>query len=118
MTATYPAGVANPDFGASLDLTLEVAENVFGDGYTQRNTNGLNSTKESWSVSWKNMPKVEMDILEAFIRTQGGWQAFFWTPLGETTPKKWTCRNFKKTPVEAGYFDASATWKREFDPGA
>ena len=111
----WPAGLPDPDFSSAQTVQAKILENTFGDGYTQRAADGLNSLRDSWANSWTNLRNDEKYILENLLRTAGGWQSFFWIAPGEFTAKKWTCKEWKFTPIAGGYWGASATFQQSFD---
>ena len=51
----------------------------FGDGYQQRIASGLNSIKDSFTLTFNNRPKAEADDIDAFFRTKKGVTAFNFT---------------------------------------
>lgn len=86
----------------SKDGTKSVKPRVlkaqFGDGYTQRGPDGLNSLLRRWTVALNNREAAELDAIEAFLIEQGGFIKFDWTPP-HGAAGKWVC-------------DADAGWER------
>lgn len=60
----------------------------FGDGYEQRVKNGINATREYWTVSYVYMTKAQADVVRAALVAVGAWDYFTWTPYGDTVSKK------------------------------
>jgi len=57
----------------------------FGDGYSQRSQDGINSKPEIWNVSFLNRDTTEGYAIDAFLTARGGVEKFEWTtPTGVT----------------------------------
>lgn len=112
----------------SIDTTYQISkktdtrilETNFGDGYTQRALDGINSIVDKWSLSW-TVTSTDADTLTDFFEARGGYESFDWTPHGETVSKKWTCKSWSKNPTGGKdstgneIWDISASFKQEFD---
>jgi len=87
--ATHPNIV--PSFPIQKQTTPKVRTVVFGDGFQQRLTYGLNQNPEIYSLSFDNITEEESDVLEAFLRTVSDTQeSFNFTPPEEGTTKTGT----------------------------
>jgi phage-related protein len=65
----------------SIERTIpKVLKAPFGDGYSQRAPDGLNSLLRVWDVQLNNRSSAECDAIIAFLRAQGGCLSFNWTP--------------------------------------
>ena len=53
---------------------------VFGDGYEQRQTDGLNSDLLEYDLTFENVQQDEGDAIEEFLIARAALEAFFWTP--------------------------------------
>lgn len=64
-----------------IDPTFKyrVNEAKFGDGYTQRSTDGINTRDESWSIKMHGNGKRTKEVMD-FFDAHAGWKSFFWTP--------------------------------------
>lgn len=62
----------------------------FGDGYLQVSKDGLNSTQDFWELSFEPLTGSAKIDMETFLNTYGCETVFLWTPLGESTAKKWS----------------------------
>ncbi len=103
------------DFKVNNSISFSINENEFGDGYSQRNAAGINNTRDTWSASWTNITTAEKDGIINFIRRMKGYRSFKWLAPGETDMKRWTAREPKLTPVDAGYWNVTCTMRQEFD---
>ncbi|WP_413730790.1 phage tail protein [Sodalis sp. RH22] len=64
---------------------------TFGDGYEQRQKNGINHDLRSYSLSFTGDADYIKEILD-FLEDRGGVEAFIWK-----APDKWINRTFKAT---------------------
>ena len=98
--------------GTSEDTATIVRNAQFGDGYSQRVKDGINSTRRTWTVNFA-LPKASMNAIDAFLRARAGTEAFTWTPpyggVGQ-----WTCEGWRKAPAGNLEYTLSATFKEEF----
>lgn len=104
-----------PDWGYEIPVEAAVAEAPFGDGYTQRAQDGLNSLRVTVPLRWTNLVTAEWSSINDFLTARAGYQAFYWTPVGHPQ-MKWTCKTWRTVPKDYGYFDVTASFRREFDP--
>lgn len=88
-TFTPPKAEDRP---SSKDIEPRRIENEFGDGYTQRSGDGLNTMREMRAVSWSALTSAQADEIENFMRTRTGTDdAFDWTPTGELASRVFVC---------------------------
>ena len=68
-----------PDKSLSKSASTNVRIQAFGDGYQQRIASGLNSNKETYSVSFANHTKSDADDIDAFFQANKGVTSFSFT---------------------------------------
>ena len=112
-------GVVKPDKGMTRNAKPVVHLAKFGDGYEQRLVNGLNALTETFSISFNNRTKEEIDDIVAFFENKAGVTAFNYTipdsnNSGETTVKV-VCDTWKKTFTFGDYYSATATFRRVYE---
>tara|TARA_R110000803_G_scaffold167242_1_gene230493 strand:- start:549 stop:929 length:381 start_codon:yes stop_codon:yes gene_type:complete len=61
---------ATPDKNMQKTSKPKVLTATFGDGYEQRIADGINSIKESYTMTFKTRPKEEIDDIVVFLDTQ------------------------------------------------
>jgi len=111
---TFPAIQAH--YGSTPQpVKPRVLRSVFGDGYTQRVGDGLNPIQESWNFVVKDITAAEKDTVVAFLKAKAGAEAFYWTPIGETVPRQYTCAEWLPVPGEGELWSISASFVEEFD---
>lgn len=89
----------------------------FGDNYTQIAPDGLNSSKDSWAVSWANLTLAEKNIFDAAINVRGTWGIYIWTPLYEISPKKFRMvkDSYSYQAISSNSFNVSMKITQIFD---
>lgn len=102
-----------PDQRSEVDTEFNTLEAPFGDGYEQSAPAGLNSERQTWNLSWSALTESEKDQILSFLRSQGGYKTFLWTPPGESSDKKWRCKKFKLAST-GDLYRVSASFKQQF----
>ncbi len=104
------------DHGSARKVDQRVLRADFGDGYSQRAVDGLNTARQEWQLQWTQLTKAQATQLKDFFIARGGAEAFNWTPPDEATARKWTSVGFDgPTPTTAARYSFSATLREEFD---
>lgn len=87
-------------FGINKNTDWRVLKASFGDGYSQRTPDGLNSVVDKWSIIYPHLTGSDITTLETFINSVGSWEYFNWKPLGESKTKKWVITSgVRKQPL-------------------
>jgi len=113
MTDTLPN--ISPSYSSQEAVDFKILEADFGDGYSQRAADGLNSKKTEWSIVWENRENADIALLYNFLIDKLGYEAFYWTPPGESVVRKWIARGLEKTPVSVGYSTLTTEFEEVFD---
>lgn len=72
-----------PSTSFSADSTPKVLTAKFGDGYSQRVADGINTIKKEWNLSFNNRSLADALAIKTFFADRKGVEAFSWTPTGE-----------------------------------
>lgn len=109
-----------PDIPASYSTAgttdFRILEAPFGDGYSQRASDGLNSVQRIWNIVWTARPDADIDSLYDFLVGLLGYDKFQWTAPDESTERDWVCKKpLNKTPITAGYSTLKAVFEEVFD---
>lgn len=111
--------VALPDielsYGTDMTEGYRVKRVSFGDGYSQRVSDGLNSKVQQWRLSYNGISNAEAETLRNFFRGLGGTGLIEWTPFNQSVELKWTANNFSCRPSSATTSDVTVTLQQEFD---
>lgn len=114
---TFPS-VAVSEGSTPKETAPRVIRYKFGDGYTQRVSDGINNILVDWTLVWTDLSPANRETLDTFLRGKGGVTAFYWTPPLESTPRKYTCSKWQFTPHSGAYFTGTAEFTEEVDLGA
>ncbi len=113
-----PSFTWTPDFEASNSPTINVIEHKFGDGYSQRQTVGINPRKSIWSLTFNKRNLTEGMAIKNFLDARLGVQAFDFIPPGEVDPIKVVCKTGQWSyRIIAGMnMNVSAKFEEVFEP--
>jgi phage-related protein len=104
-----------PSYGAQLEEAPRVRSVRFGDGYEQRQADGINVRPQVWSLTFANRTPTEIDSIVTFLRTEGGVTYFTWTPPRQVTALKFICRKWQRQIVAGGIDTLTAVFEQVFD---
>ena len=88
-------------YGSSVQEDYRVRDDntVFGDGYSQRERDGLNTNMQQGSLSYRNISEEDAETLRVFFAGLGATDYFEWQPWGQPTVLKWiTTGAFRMQP--------------------
>ena len=111
----------NPNVDYGHDTEANVLEVKFGDNYTQRTGNGLNTMQRVLQLQWGPITPANADALEAFFRSQGGWAPFMYqTPLdflrGQPA-RRYVCKKWNRRTAQINAEHVSAVFEEDFGLG-
>lgn len=111
--------VRRPDRGFSYQSSPRRFVAQFGDGYQQRITDGINSLQQSFSLSFNNRTKEEIDDITAFFVSKGGVTKFDFTipdsnNSGETTIQV-ICESWSQVYTYGDFYGCTATFTRVYE---
>lgn len=86
-----------PDFGAQQAIKPRVRRVAFGDGYEQRQGDGINTQPATWELTFAVRDNTETAAIMTFLSTRAGVESFDWTPPGESTALSFVCRDWTRT---------------------
>ena len=89
----------------------------FGDGYSLRTPDGLNTVSQKVTIPWRSRSLVEKETLVSFFRLNSGTFFFYWQPFGERLARKWICKSYSWEPVDGAalYWNITATLEEVHD---
>ena len=105
-----------PDFGAQVQIKPRVRAVAFGDGYQQRQADGINSVPQVWSLQWKNRTNTETAAIKSFLAARAGVEAFDWTPPNESTAIRVVCSEWTASTERYNLNSVSAQFTQVFEP--
>lgn len=104
-----------PDFGAKAAYRPRVRVAAFGDGYEQRQGDGLNARNDAWDLQFQNRDNTETGAILQFLDLRAGVEAFDWTPPGESTAIRVVCREWSKSVDRFNLNTITAQFVRVFE---
>ncbi len=81
----------------SVSYRIRVRQPKFGDGYSQRYSEGINNVKQQWKLTWKLKSDAEIQQAIDFFDERAGANVFWWQPPGYTSPRKFVCKEWQRT---------------------
>lgn len=111
---------ALPDRSLTKTTTPKVRVSIFGDGYSQRIAQGINSLDQSFSVAFQNRTKAEIDDISTFLDTVKGVTAFNFTypdtnSGGNEVTIKVICTTYSTTYANSDFYNLTATFDRVYE---
>ena len=103
-----------PDYGVQMSVKPRVRLAAFGDGYSQRVADGINTQPEEWSLTFSARTTSERDTILAFLEARNGWESFDWTSPAGTTGK-FICPEWTYTPANTATHTITAKFQQVFD---
>jgi len=86
-----------PSTNFTADNAPRVLTAQFGDGYSQRTADGINTNVKNWDLSFNNRTLEDALAIKDFFITKKGVEAFLWTPPGESTALSVIAPSWKET---------------------
>lgn len=102
--------------GSGVDYEPRVRRANFGDGYSQRTGDGLNTLSRKVQASFQVLTDSEANTLLGFFEGRKGYLPFMWALPGEVTARQWIAPSWKKTYTGKRITDISVTLEETFDP--
>lgn len=104
-----------PDRGYTRNTKPKVLVYQFGDGYSQRIPDGLNSIRYDYSLTFNNRSIPEANAIIQFFEGTFGAEYFLWTPPQETTQIKVIASDWSNTYESAISRTVSVNFTQVFD---
>lgn len=101
--------------GTNKQTTAAVNIAQFGDGYSQRARDGINSISRKLNLSWENLAFDQASDLDDFFSSHGGDEAFLYQIAGDTVQRMWTCASWQNGYEGGASGSYSATLQEVFD---
>jgi phage-related protein len=103
-----------PAPGASMDVTPRVQAVSFGDGYSQRAPDGINSIGKKWSLRFVRSTAV-IAAIDAFLVGKKGATAFTWVPPRESAEVRVVCAKWSRVAVDLGIDEITCEFERVYE---
>lgn len=104
-----------PSYTPKLTKKPRVLETQFGDGYSQRVGDGINTNPQTWSLNFSARDETDATAILAFLDALGGVAYFSWTdPNGNTG--NYICQEYGSSRTSPLLYEVTATFIQVFDP--
>lgn len=105
----------SPEVGSLVKTQARANIAQFGDGYSQRGSDGLNAIKHTASLQWTMLSETDADAIEGFLAARKGYEAFLYSIPETTGVRKWICGSWNRSPQSFGLSTVSAEFEEVFD---
>jgi phage-related protein len=109
VSTTYPVY-----YSARKSTSTRVLKMDYGDGYSQRAADGINTIRDTWEVEFRGTYS-NMDSLQSILEGKAGHTYFTWTAPRGSTAEKWICTEWSRTNLGRDKDAISATFIQVFD---
>lgn len=114
MDVFNPSVVPTSGTTRSTNAAVNVAQ--FGDGYSQRAKDGLNSVSRQVTLQWVKLTFDEAADIESFFESRGGSEAFLYQIPGDSVQRAWITSGPWRNGYEYGVAGSfSVTLQEVFD---
>jgi len=90
-------------------------ETQYGNGYSQRAADGINSIQDSWNITWDNLNATDFATVLTALDTAKGTDYLTWTAPGDGSSKKFICKKVTKRALSGAIYSVSAELTQVFD---
>jgi len=114
-------GVTVPDRNLQHSSKPRVLKMSFGDGYEQRLKDGINSIVKTFSLSFNNREKAEIDDIMTFFDLKGGVTSFDFTypdsnSGGSEKTIRVVCEEYTQTYNNDEFYGCTASFRQVYEP--
>lgn len=103
--------------GSPLDFESRIAKANFGDGYEQRQLDGLNTDRQKWQLNFQNITDAKLARIIGFLRTVGPITAFIWAPPAPHPTRMFVAEfPFHHEPGKFDNHNFMVTFREDFNP--
>jgi phage-related protein len=100
---------------SQADRQYRVLKNQFGNGYSERAGDGINTIVDTWNVSWDNVNATDYGTIMTALDSAKGVDYFTWTAPGDSSSKKWIVAKVTRRMFAGSVFSVTATLDQVFD---
>ncbi|MEN6621495.1 MAG: phage tail protein [Smithella sp.] len=104
-----------PTYGTTANLEPRILRAEFGDGYSQRAADGLNTNPIKVTLNFDALSVAQADQVFNFLQARAGWDSFYYTLPRETTPRLFICPKFSRQYVLPDTDAITAEFEEVFD---
>ena len=101
-----------PDGSTPESSKPRVKKAQFGDGYSQRAGDGINTDLKQWSLSFSNRAEADIDLICAFLEGKGATTAFTFQPPKNASEVSVICESWTRDERAIDFCTVRATFKQ------
>ena len=109
-----PSFTYAPDYTAAYDMQPNVRVSNFGDGYEQRQANGINTQRKKWQLRFSLRSDTDADAITSFFETQGAVTSFDWADINGVT-SRYVCREWNRSKDRYNLNTVTAVFEQVFE---
>jgi phage-related protein len=104
-----------PSYASAVETTPRLKLVQMGDGYIQRTSDGINASREKWTLVFKNISDQDYSDINGFLKGNIGY-SFDWKPPGESSTRKFLVQDaWKRDFVSYNVNNLSVTFIQVFE---
>jgi len=112
-TTTFPTAIL-PTQSSSLTTAPNTIETQYGDGYSERAANGINTFLEKWSLTFI-LSTADYTTVNNFLTARGGYDAFNWTNPITGVAGIYVCTKWNTHLMSGGWYSLTTTFQEVTD---
>lgn len=107
----------NPSYSSEGKINLRIKKIQYGNGYSQRSTDGVNSIGHTYTLTWQNISKNDYLSILSFLLARQGVEAFKYTVPGHDNIERLyiATGSISHNSIAADVFDISTDIEECFD---
>lgn len=103
-----------PDNGCAYEVKPNVRVAKYGDGYEQRQANGINTMPKTWNLRFSVRNDSEADAVTSFLEARNAVEAFDWVdPHGSAG--KYVCRQWNRVKDRFNLNTVTAVFEQVYE---
>jgi len=112
--SAFPTTV-KPTLGFGKKTETGIIEAQFGDKYTQRSSDGINTIFDTLSLEWACLDSTAYWEMIDFLEDAGGVESFTFLAPGERVTKKYLCKQWDTSHIGNSKYGLTADFLQVFD---
>jgi len=110
---TFPTTIL-PTQSSSLATAPNIIETRYGDGYSERAANGINTFLEKWRLNF-TLSTVDYTTVNNFLIARGGYDSFNWTNPITGIAGIYVCKKWNTSLLSGGWYSLTTTFEEVTD---
>jgi phage-related protein len=106
----------NPTYDTGGTTKFKVRKIQYGNGYSQRARDGLNSTTQTFKLEWKTIKQSDFDYIYGFFKSLAGTDAFqYQVPGLDNVQRLYVSGEITYKSIAVGVYDLNVDIEECFD---